>query len=510
MATTGTLVEWLAAGVKTTAGVAVASGKVRFYQPGTLTPQSVFSDSACTSAISQPITLSSGGTAIVYANASVRMIVKDPTDTNTLFDVVENVQRDDNTFVTSPSFNGGAEVALSTILDAWATTGGGGSTVNWGYKQSGSATERSLKSWLAEVHVSVKDFGAVGDGSNNDTTAIQAAITAVSGAGGGVVYFPPGTYLINAALTMGTSGVSLIGAGPSTSIIKNSGGATNAITATSCNGFYIKDIGFSHSTSSTGAAIQLASCGTSGAGVLVDNIATAGHRTALNLTGTTSSLIVSRSVWTTPGSSATERGVAHGSSGSVTACWNIGNGQGKDIELTSSGSISLDNNVLNSASGSLTFNASYTGPGSGANTIVNNTMFAAFSYGGLATEPANTQVGNNQGSFFNPTVNVLTGGTVTPDRGNGAFLRIAAQSTGSAFTVNVPTPSPSTTSKPRNLLFTLVLSNQAGGAITGWGLAGGYHTSSAPSTTDGQQTAYIFRWDPESNVWRELSRSVTS
>jgi parallel beta-helix repeat protein len=38
--------------------------------------------------------------------------------------------------------------------------------------------------------ISVKDFGATGDGITDDTTAIQAAL-----AGGGTVYFPEGTYL---------------------------------------------------------------------------------------------------------------------------------------------------------------------------------------------------------------------------------------------------------------------------------------------------------------------------
>jgi hypothetical protein len=47
----------------------------------------------------------------------------------------------------------------------------------------------------------VRDFGAVGDGVANDTTAIEAAIaaaaTAVGGQQGAVVYFPTGTYLIS-------------------------------------------------------------------------------------------------------------------------------------------------------------------------------------------------------------------------------------------------------------------------------------------------------------------------
>ena len=40
----------------------------------------------------------------------------------------------------------------------------------------------------------VRDYGASGNGSSNDTPAIQRAIDAASAAGGGTVLFPPGTY----------------------------------------------------------------------------------------------------------------------------------------------------------------------------------------------------------------------------------------------------------------------------------------------------------------------------
>ena len=53
------------------------------------------------------------------------------------------------------------------------------------------ATARSVDSKLEDV-VSVKDFGAKGDNSTDDTAAIQAAITAAKH-----VVFPEGTYLIN-------------------------------------------------------------------------------------------------------------------------------------------------------------------------------------------------------------------------------------------------------------------------------------------------------------------------
>lgn len=48
--------------------------------------------------------------------------------------------------------------------------------------------------------VNVKDYGAVGDGTTDDTTAMQAAITAVATTGQGL-YVPAGTYKITSALT---------------------------------------------------------------------------------------------------------------------------------------------------------------------------------------------------------------------------------------------------------------------------------------------------------------------
>lgn len=75
----------------------------------------------------------------------------------------------------------------------------------------------------ATEHFNVKDFGALGDGAEDDTAAIQAAITAaaaaVHGAQGAVVYFPTGTYLINARLTL-PNRVGLQGANGRGAVIK--------------------------------------------------------------------------------------------------------------------------------------------------------------------------------------------------------------------------------------------------------------------------------------------------
>jgi hypothetical protein len=69
--------------------------------------------------------------------------------------------------------------------------------------QDGSgATPRSVTSKLRDV-VSVKDFGAIGDGVADDTSAIQAAINvAKSVSGGGVVYLPKGKYKTTAPLNL--------------------------------------------------------------------------------------------------------------------------------------------------------------------------------------------------------------------------------------------------------------------------------------------------------------------
>ncbi|MER6942917.1 glycosyl hydrolase family 28 protein [Nonomuraea sp. NPDC000554] len=47
---------------------------------------------------------------------------------------------------------------------------------------------------VAAAVFNVRDYGATGNGSTNDTSAINAAITAANSAGGGTVQFPSGTY----------------------------------------------------------------------------------------------------------------------------------------------------------------------------------------------------------------------------------------------------------------------------------------------------------------------------
>lgn len=71
--------------------------------------------------------------------------------------------------------------------------------------------------------VSVKDFGAAGDGTTDDTAALQAALNS----GANTVYFPPGTYRITSTLTIPESTV-LRGAGRRSSTILVDGAIVGA------------------------------------------------------------------------------------------------------------------------------------------------------------------------------------------------------------------------------------------------------------------------------------------
>lgn len=68
----------------------------------------------------------------------------------------------------------------------------------------------------SKIVANVKDFGAVGDGTTDDKTAIQAALTSLASTGG-TLFFPSGTYLTSGGLTV-PGNVKLTGSGPASVI----------------------------------------------------------------------------------------------------------------------------------------------------------------------------------------------------------------------------------------------------------------------------------------------------
>lgn len=90
-----------------------------------------------------------------------------------------------------------------------------------GFQPAGTnAVTRTLQDKAREV-VSVKDFGAKGDGITDDTTAIENAVQYLKSVGGGVCFFPRGTYLITYAISI-VSNVHYLGEERDATILKAS------------------------------------------------------------------------------------------------------------------------------------------------------------------------------------------------------------------------------------------------------------------------------------------------
>ena len=100
-------------------------------------------------------------------------------------------------------------------------------------------------------------YGATANGTTNDGTAIASAISAASAAGGGVVYFPAGTFAVTTTIVL-PSNVALVGAGRRDSFLTLAAAAANStsiVTTTSTDKTQIRDLGFK-GASKAGAAIN--------------------------------------------------------------------------------------------------------------------------------------------------------------------------------------------------------------------------------------------------------------
>lgn len=83
----------------------------------------------------------------------------------------------------------------------------------------------------SSIYFNVKKYGATGNGTTDDRASIQAAINACGAGGGGIVYFPPGTYYVSSALLISDPGVILQGDFATVKSVSGSEAAKVIITA---------------------------------------------------------------------------------------------------------------------------------------------------------------------------------------------------------------------------------------------------------------------------------------
>jgi hypothetical protein len=137
-----------------------------------------------------------------------------------------------------------AKILDGTIVNADVNASAGIVASKLAFTQSGTgATARTVDSKLKDV-VSVKDFGAVGDGVANDTTAIQNAINSLVNIGG-TVLVPPGTYSVT-SLSMPNetyNGIRIVGSSAQLTILNFTTTGT-AITLGGVAPAYIQNVSF--------------------------------------------------------------------------------------------------------------------------------------------------------------------------------------------------------------------------------------------------------------------------
>lgn len=231
------------------AGVAgAANGTATITRRSTGSAATLWSDFEARSQLaSHVVTLNANGAAEVYADEVVDVVVADA-DGVTVAEFTSG-EHDGAVEVISQAFTGtdyddgsgppatgtSKPTTLASVLDLWKTVNG---SIDWKIDVAGSS--KSIKdavAGLAGIFFNVKDpaYGAKGDGATDDAAAIQAAIDAAQAAGGGIVFFPAGTYRITVALTW-KEGVWLLGAGPGNSIIKQASTGINVFDVLAAGG----------------------------------------------------------------------------------------------------------------------------------------------------------------------------------------------------------------------------------------------------------------------------------
>jgi hypothetical protein len=162
-------------------GVPLAGGLIYTYAAGTTTPQATYTSSTGVTANPNPIVLNSAGRVPneiwLTSGVSYKFVLKDSTGVQIgSYDNLSSVNDFTSVFTTLAASSG------SSLI---------------GYTQgSTNAVATTVQSKLREV-VSVKDFGAKGDGTTNDTSAIQTALNYISSVGGGIVHLPAGNYVVS-------------------------------------------------------------------------------------------------------------------------------------------------------------------------------------------------------------------------------------------------------------------------------------------------------------------------
>jgi hypothetical protein len=203
-------------------GAPVASGTVEFFVPGSTSEYvDAFTDYEETEEHTQPITLDAAGRAEVYLSSQAEIVVK--TSTGAASRLSENGESVSIAQVDVGSLSGWTGPELTDVLDDIADSIGPDAQ----YQESTSTgcVARNVNAVLKQF-VSPYDFGAVGNGTADDTTPLQRAINRAV-----AIDLPlnleAGTYRVT-GLTIGNP-LNIYGAGTGKAIITMAAESADAI-----------------------------------------------------------------------------------------------------------------------------------------------------------------------------------------------------------------------------------------------------------------------------------------
>jgi hypothetical protein len=292
-------------------GVILSGGKIYTYAAGTTTPQASYTSATGVTAHANPIILDSAGrvpggeiwltdgliykfvietaTSILlgtydnitgvnsnFVNYTVQEEVITATAGQTVFNLstinytpgtnslsvyIDGVNQyvgdsyletDSDTVTFTSGVHVGGEVKFTTAIQ---TTTGAIDSSAVAFIQSGSgAVARTAQAKMREI-VSVKDFGATGDGITSDGAAIVASITAIVAQGGGTITLPPGTFNVGTwSLALSNTPVIIRGASCGGTTLTGNITITGTSSAIGEPNLRLENIGF---TSSSGTALIL-------------------------------------------------------------------------------------------------------------------------------------------------------------------------------------------------------------------------------------------------------------
>ena len=218
----------------------LAGGKVYTYDAGTTNPKTTYTDNSGSTANANPVILDSRGEADIWGSTGAyKVVVKTSADVTLI--TVDNITVD--------------------VIGTLALSSGSSLL---GYIQSGTgAVATTVQTRLRQIEVTVKEFGATGDGTTDDTASIQLALNKI--ANGGTLIFPTGDYKISAAMSITLNGYVIIkGIGATITSIISDASTLGIFTITGASTYSVKFDGLvikgTASVSGGVSGVKLISC----------------------------------------------------------------------------------------------------------------------------------------------------------------------------------------------------------------------------------------------------------